>query len=39
MHAFRSVATLLDRKISSGEMSDVHHMVPKEIRNLWPSNN
>jgi uncharacterized protein (DUF2267 family) len=39
MHAFRSVATLLDRKISAGEMSDVHHMVPKEIRNLWPSNN
>jgi uncharacterized protein (DUF2267 family) len=39
VHAFRCVAALLDRKISAGEMADVHHMMPKEIRKLWPNPN
>jgi uncharacterized protein (DUF2267 family) len=33
----REVFKLLARKISPGEIEDVTHMLPPEVRALWPS--
>lgn len=32
----RSVFTLLERKVTSGEIEDVRHMLPSEVEKLWP---
>ena len=37
VHAIQCVFTLLERKISSGEIRDVQRMLPEEIRELWGS--
>jgi hypothetical protein len=31
-----TVFELLSKKISSGEIKDVRHALPEELRNLWP---
>ena len=31
-----AVFELLSKKISSGEIEDVRHALPEELRNLWP---
>jgi uncharacterized protein (DUF2267 family) len=33
----REVFKLLAHKISAGEIDDVKHMLPPEVRALWPS--
>jgi len=33
--AVRGVFTLLSRRISEGEIADIRHMLPQEIRELW----
>ncbi|MDX1631797.1 MAG: DUF2267 domain-containing protein [Thermoanaerobaculia bacterium] len=35
-HAFRSVARLLDQKITAGEMDQIREMMPEAIREIWP---
>ena len=32
----RAVFALLARKVSEGEIEDVRHVLPSEIRKLWP---
>lgn len=32
----RAVLGFLDRKIDRGELDDVRHMLPREVRDLWP---
>jgi uncharacterized protein (DUF2267 family) len=32
----RAVFALLARKVSEGEIEDVRHVLPAEIRKLWP---
>lgn len=34
--ATRAVLSLLNRKITEGEIEDVRHMLPSSIRSLWP---
>jgi uncharacterized protein (DUF2267 family) len=34
--AVMEVCRLLNRKISAGEIGDIQHAMPEEIRNLWP---
>jgi uncharacterized protein (DUF2267 family) len=36
VQAVRAVFELLSAKISKGEISDVRHALPEEIRTLWP---
>jgi uncharacterized protein (DUF2267 family) len=33
----RAVFALLSRRVTSGEIEDVKHVLPTEIRELWPS--
>jgi len=33
----KEVFTLLARKISRGEIDDVKHVLPSDVRALWPS--
>lgn len=35
----KEVFKLLARKISQGEIDDVKHMLPADVRTLWPSSN
>jgi uncharacterized protein (DUF2267 family) len=35
--AVRSVFLLLDHRISEGEIDDIRHMLPEEVRSLWPN--
>jgi uncharacterized protein (DUF2267 family) len=35
--AARAVFQLIEMKISSGEIQDVEHILPLEIRELWPT--
>lgn len=35
--ACRAVFSLLTSRISSGEVEDVYHMMPAEVRGLWPA--
>jgi uncharacterized protein (DUF2267 family) len=35
--AARAVFLLLSNRISEGEIEDVEHVLPREIRDLWPS--
>jgi uncharacterized protein (DUF2267 family) len=35
--AARAVFLVLANRISEGEIQDIEHVLPKEIRNLWPS--
>jgi uncharacterized protein (DUF2267 family) len=35
--AVRSVFLLLDHRISEGEIDDIRHMLPEEVRSLWPT--
>ncbi len=35
--AVRSVFQLLDHRISEGEIDDIRHMLPEEVRSLWPT--
>jgi uncharacterized protein (DUF2267 family) len=32
----RAVFTLLEKRVSQGEIEDVKHLLPKEIQELWP---
>jgi uncharacterized protein (DUF2267 family) len=32
----RAVFRLLDRKISDGEIEDIHHLMPPAVVDLWP---
>jgi len=32
----RAVFTLLEQRVSTGEISDVRHVLPAEIQELWP---
>ena len=32
----RAVFRLLERKVSEGEIQDVHNIIPRELTNLWP---
>jgi uncharacterized protein (DUF2267 family) len=32
----RAVFTLLEQRVTEGEIEDVQHMLPEAIRNLWP---
>ena len=32
----RAVFSLLSKRVSSGEIRDVKHILPREIRDLWP---
>lgn len=34
--AVRSVFLMLDHRVSAGEIHDVRHMLPQEVRSLWP---
>lgn len=34
--ATRAVLTLLNEKVTAGEVEDVRHMLPSSIRGLWP---
>jgi len=34
--AVRSVFLMLDHRISEGEIDDIRHMLPEEVRSLWP---
>lgn len=33
---FHAVCRLLERRVSGGELDDVKHALPKQIRALWP---
>jgi uncharacterized protein (DUF2267 family) len=33
----RAVFGVLSRRVTSGEIEDVKHVLPAEIRELWPS--
>jgi uncharacterized protein (DUF2267 family) len=33
----RAVFSLLSRRVTSGEIEDVKHVLPSEIRELWPA--
>jgi uncharacterized protein (DUF2267 family) len=33
----RAVFTLLSRRISEGEIADIEHVLPAQIRELWPA--
>jgi len=33
----RAVFTVLANRVSEGEIEDVEHVLPQDIRNLWPS--
>lgn len=35
--AVRSVFLMLDHRISEGEIDDIRHMLPEEVRTLWPT--
>jgi uncharacterized protein (DUF2267 family) len=35
--AARAVFLVLANRISEGEIEDIEHLLPKEIRDLWPS--
>jgi uncharacterized protein (DUF2267 family) len=35
-HVARAVFALLARRVSEGEIEDVRHVLPTEIRKLWP---
>jgi uncharacterized protein (DUF2267 family) len=35
-HSIMAVFELLTRKISTGEIDDVRHALPEEVRNIWP---
>jgi len=35
--AVRSVFLLLDHRISEGEIDDIRHMLPEQVRSLWPT--
>ena len=35
--AARAVFLLVANRISEGEIEDIEHILPKEIRDLWPS--
>ncbi len=35
--AVRSVLLVLDHRISIGEMADIRHAMPAELRDLWPA--
>ncbi len=35
--AVRNVFLLLDHRISEGEIDDIRHMLPTEVRALWPT--
>ena len=31
-----AVFTVLGRHVSSGEIADVQHVIPEDLRSLWP---
>jgi uncharacterized protein (DUF2267 family) len=33
----RAVFTVLARRVTEGEIEDVKHVLPAEIRSLWPA--
>ena len=35
-HSIMAVFELLSRKISAGEIEDVQHALPEDVRDLWP---
>lgn len=38
VHVSRAIFRLLNNKVSEGEIDDVRSSLPKEIRELWPTN-
>jgi uncharacterized protein (DUF2267 family) len=32
----RAIFALLERRVTEGEIEDVRHVLPAEIRSLWP---
>jgi uncharacterized protein (DUF2267 family) len=32
----RAVFRLLERKMTDGEMGDIHHLLPPTVYDLWP---
>ena len=34
----RAVFRVLESRVSLGEIADVKHVIPAEIRDLWPAN-
>lgn len=35
-HACRAIFEFLETRISHGEIDDVRHMLPRDVRELWP---
>lgn len=35
-HSIMAVFELLTKKVSRGEIEDVRHALPEEVRNIWP---
>jgi uncharacterized protein (DUF2267 family) len=35
-HAIMAVFNLLSEKVTTGEIDDVRHALPEDLRNLWP---